>query len=130
VQGAQDAFRALAEAARLGAASVVITLGGDGCVALTGDSFLELEAYDVTVVDTTGAGDAFVGAFAVALSHGSDFADALMFAAAAGAATCGHSGAQSPTTSDEARSLLRQQPRLPRRSPASAFLLTTPSTEG
>jgi ribokinase len=108
----------------------VVTLGGDGCVALTADSLVELDAYKVPVVDTTGAGDAFVGAFAVALSQGSSFDDALMFASAAGAATCAHIGAQSPTTSQEALRLLAEQPQEPRRTPASDFLSTTSATEG
>lgn len=124
-----DAYRALAEVARLGAANVVVTLGGDGCVALSEDTFVEVDAYDIRVVDTTGAGDAFVGAFAVALAQGDCFDDALMFAAAAGAATCTHVGAQSPTTSSEARRLLEEQPHLPRRLPAADFLSTTPVTE-
>ncbi|MGY1809827.1 ribokinase [Blastococcus sp. SYSU D00669] len=130
VRDPRDGLRALAEAARLGAASVVITLGGDGCIALTQDTFIELKAFEVPVVDTTGAGDAFVGAFAAALSQDSQVEEALLFAAATGAATCAQYGAQNPITSEEARRLLRQQPQLPRRTPASDLLRTTPSTEG
>jgi ribokinase len=124
-----DAYRALAEVAGQGPSTVVITLGGEGCVALTGDTVVELDAYQVPVIDTTGAGDAFVGALAVALSTGSGFDDALMFAAAVGAATCAHAGAQSPTTSQQARRLLEEQPQVPRRTPASELLITTPATE-
>jgi ribokinase len=125
-----DAYEALAEAASQGAASVVITLGGDGCVGLAEGTYVELDAYQVPVVDTTGAGDAFVGAFAVALSGGSGFDDALRFAAAAGAVTCAHVGAQSLTTSDEAQQLLEQQPQVPRRTPIPDLLPTSLSADG
>lgn len=130
VRGRREAFEALAAAARQGASSVVITLGGDGCVALSNGSYFELDAYKVPVVDTTGAGDAFVGAFAVALSHGSGFDDALMFAAAAGAATCTHVGAQSLTTRSETRRLLNQQPQVPRRTPAPVLHPTSAPSNG
>jgi len=130
VQQRADAYKALAEAARRGATDVVITLGGEGCVALSEGSYLELDAYAVPVVDTTGAGDAFVGAFAVALSRGGDFDDALRFAAAAGAVTCAHQGAQSPATSHEVQRLLERQPQVPRRTPATDLVPTTlPSEE-
>lgn len=125
VQGRQDAYRALAEAVRQGVANVVITLGGDGCVALSNGTFYEVDAYRVCVVDTTGAGDAFVGAFAVALSRGESFDAALLFAAAAGAATCAYPGAQGATTGHEVRRLLEEQPQEPRRIQAAGLLKAT-----
>lgn len=128
VRDRRDAYRALAEVRRQGASTVVITLGGDGCMALTEDTVVEVDAYKLSVVDTTGAGDAFVGAFAVALCKGNRFDDALMFAAAVGAATCGHVGAQSATTGQEAQRFLKEQPQVPRRTPASELFSTTPTT--
>lgn len=125
-----DARAALTAAARMGAGCVVITLGGDGCVALTADGYVEVDAYDVPVVDTTGAGDAFVGALAVSLALGSGFDDALLFAAAAGAVACAHVGAQSGTTSRDARLLVERQPRTPRRTPVPALLPTSLSSDG
>lgn len=124
-----DARAALVEASRLGAGRVVITLGGDGCVALDGDSYVEVDAYDVAVVDTTGAGDAFVGAFAVSLANGGGFDDALLFAAAAGAMACAHAGAQSRTTNRDVRALIERQPQILRRSPVPALLPTTSTSE-
>ncbi|HEX2470400.1 MAG TPA: ribokinase [Candidatus Limnocylindrales bacterium] len=62
------AARALAE--RLGI-SVVVTLGADGALVLPrGKSASWVEAPQVEAVDTTGAGDAFLGAFAVGLALG------------------------------------------------------------
>ena len=121
---------ALAEARRAGAGCVVITLGGDGCAALDADGYVEIDAFEVPVVDTTGAGDAFVGAFAVCLARGGGRTDALLFAAAAGAVACARIGAQSLVTDREAQLLLQRQPQTPRRSPAPALLPTSPSSDG
>jgi ribokinase len=78
------AARAAAEAlVRRGPRLVVITLGGDG-VAWAGAEGGTLTAARVRVVDTTGAGDAFCGAFAAARAIGADPADAVAFGAAAG----------------------------------------------
>ena len=125
-----DAYGALAAAVRLGATGVVVTLGGDGCVALDGASYLEIDAHEVPVLDTTGAGDAFVGAFAVSLAGGSGVEDALRFAVAAGAVACAHVGGQSPTTRDDAELLMRRQPRVLRRTPVPDLLPTSLSSEG
>ncbi len=46
---------------------VIVTLGARGCFVSQPDVFLRINAHDVEVVDTTGAGDAFVGGFAAGL---------------------------------------------------------------
>ncbi len=49
---------------RIGVDGVIVTLGGTGCFVSTTDSHQLIPAYhDIEVVDTTGAGDAFVGGF-------------------------------------------------------------------
>ncbi|SDS40325.1 ribokinase [Friedmanniella luteola] len=74
--------------------SVVITLGGDGAVhASTAGSGAQASAR-VEVVDTTGAGDAFVGAAAAALLTDDDLGRACAAGVAAGAAAVQHRGAQ------------------------------------
>jgi len=55
---------------RMGPHTVVATLGDQGCVAVEGDGVLRAPAFDVPVVDTTGAGDVFHGAFAYGLALG------------------------------------------------------------
>jgi ribokinase len=46
---------------------VIVTLGARGCFVSQPDVFLRIQAHDVEVVDTAGAGDAFVGGFAAGL---------------------------------------------------------------
>lgn len=80
------------EQARLGRIDVpvvVTTLGAQGVE--VGGSVLP--AFEVEVVDPTGAGDAFCGAFAVALSEGGAPQDAVRFAMAAGACAVTKMGA-------------------------------------
>ena len=53
-----------------GAGSVVLTLGERGCLVVEGDTAVEVPVEQVRAVDTTGAGDAFVGALAALLAAG------------------------------------------------------------
>jgi len=81
-------------AAGLDGGHVVVTLGAAGA-ALAGPSVTAaVPGFPVTAVDTVGAGDAFVGALAVALASGLDPAAAVTAACAAGAAAATRRGAQ------------------------------------
>ncbi|MET8415575.1 ribokinase [Streptomyces sp. NPDC005134] len=65
---------------------VVITLGSKGCLyAARGSETVHVPAPEVTAVDTTGAGDTFVGALAVALGEGRAVPEALAWASTAAA---------------------------------------------
>ena len=77
-----------------GAAHAVVTLGAGGVLAEGRDERVHVPAFEVTVVDTTGAGDAFNGALAVALAERRPMAAALRFANAAAALACTRRGAQ------------------------------------
>jgi len=81
---------------------VVITLGADGLVWKRGGEHGALPAFRVDVVDTTGAGDAFHGAFAVALAEGQPWPRVLRFASATAALSCTGLGARAclPTRQD------------------------------
>ncbi len=69
-----------------GARSAVITLGENGALFHDGRETLHVPAFRVgEVVDTTGAGDAFSGAFAVALAEGKPPSEAVRFGCAAAA---------------------------------------------
>jgi ribokinase len=89
-----DAYAAAHELSRR-IASVVITLGGDGAV-VTGRHIptTHVPGEKVTVVDTTGAGDAFVGTLAAALTNGEQLLAAARAGNAAGAHAVQHRGAQ------------------------------------
>ena len=70
-----------------GASTVLLTLGSNGAMLKTEETTLEVEAPEVTAVDTTGAGDVFNAALAVALAEGKelDTGEAIEFAGHAGA---------------------------------------------
>ena len=65
---------------RLGPAAVVVTAGEDGAYVTVGGSVQHVPAAAANAVDTTGAGDAFVGALATRLRAGEALLDAARFA--------------------------------------------------
>lgn len=79
----------------LGSRGVVLKMGGQGAVLLgEDDTPVTIPAHKVAVADTTAAGDAFNGAFAVALSEGKSPLEAVRFAMAAAAISVTRHGAQ------------------------------------
>ncbi len=77
----------------MGAANVLITLGVSGCVYTDGDGVCHRPAEKTVVVDTTSAGDCFVGGFVTKLSQGYTVAEAVDFASKAAAITVSRMGA-------------------------------------
>ena len=94
VEGVDGALSAAPELLSLGPRSVVVTVGDDGAVFSGGESAQHLTAPKVEVVDTTGAGDAFVGALAARLADNAPLEDAVAYAVRAGAAAVTKEGAQ------------------------------------
>ena len=94
VEGVEGALSAAAELLSLGPRSAVITVGAQGAVFSDGDSTTHVPAPKAEVVDTTGAGDAFVGALAARLARGDTLEEAVTYAARAGAAAVTKEGAQ------------------------------------
>jgi len=86
---------------------VIVTLGARGAMIVTAERQERVPGFRVTPVDPTGAGDAFCGAFAVALAEGRPPAEAVRFANAAGAVSVTRPGAE---------------PSLPRRDEVEAVL--------
>ncbi|GLS74973.1 ribokinase [Oharaeibacter diazotrophicus] len=74
--------------------AVVVTLGAEGAYAVEGDLEIRLPSPRVSVVDTTAAGDAFVGALAAALDRGAGIAEAVADGVAAGSLAVERLGAQ------------------------------------
>ena len=77
-----------------GVKNVVITLGPRGLFFKNADEEIWMKAFRVKAVDTTAAGDAFMGALAVGLSESATIPDVLVFANAAGAMAATKLGAQ------------------------------------
>lgn len=89
-----SAARAASEAAERWNLAVVSTLGATGAVLATPEGQWHCPAAIVDVVDTTGAGDAFAGAFGAALAARKSFIEALRDGCAGGALACRALGAQ------------------------------------
>ena len=94
VEGVDGALAAAPELLSLGSRSAVITVGAAGAVYSDADSTAHIPAPKAEVVDTTGAGDAFVGALAAQLARDATLKDAVAYAARAGAAAVTKVGAQ------------------------------------
>ena len=78
----------------MGAKNVIITLGPKGLFFKNRNEELWMKAFRVNVVDTTAAGDAFLGGLATSLSENKPIQEALKFANGAGALATTKLGAQ------------------------------------
>ncbi len=88
ITGADDPLQAGPLLHRFGAAEVVITDGAAGCWLWEGETFIHQPAFAVPVVDTTGAGDTFHGAYLYARLQGWPARRRLAFASATAALKC------------------------------------------
>lgn len=86
--GVEDVRAALAAAYDKFGDVVAVTLGPDGVLVLDASGLSHVPAPTVEVVDTTGAGDAFHGAYLVAIADGADAVEAARFASAVAALKC------------------------------------------
>ena len=91
--GESDPERALRAMRRTHAGRLVVTLGSRGAAMLDGDRYVHAPGYRVEVVDSTGAGDVFRGAFIYSLLQGDTPERMLQFANAAAAIACTREGA-------------------------------------
>jgi ribokinase len=89
-----DAILAGRQLLAAGVGWVVITLGSKGAVCCGKQESHCIEALKVSAVDTTAAGDAYIGALACALSEGRSILEGLHFAGAAAAFSVTRRGAQ------------------------------------
>ena len=108
--GKEDPQQAAIKLGRL-VSTVVITLGEAGLVWQTAAGSGSLPAYSIDAVDTTGAGDAFHGAFAAGLAYGKSWEELLTYASAVAALCCTKYGARPaiPTAEGVAKFLKKHQ---------------------
>jgi ribokinase len=78
---------------RLLGTTVIVTLGPEGAVGAKGDEIWHVPSMPVKAVDTTGAGDCFVGVLAAAMDRGLDIQPAMRRACVAASMSCTQVGA-------------------------------------
>lgn len=104
----RDSIRKMAHTLlEMGARNVVITLGAEGLFFKNRDEEVRMGAFNVKAIDTTAAGDAFMGALACGLAENRPIREVLRYASGAGALAATRLGAQ---------------PSLPRRKELEVFL--------
>ncbi|ROO33450.1 MULTISPECIES: ribokinase [unclassified Pseudomonas] len=94
VDSLETAEAAAAQLIGAGAGKVIVTLGGQGLMFANGSSFEHFPAPRVKAVDTTAAGDTFVGGFAAALANGKSEVEAIRLGQVAAALSVTRIGAQ------------------------------------
>jgi len=113
-----DVEAALATLHEAGVSRVVVKLGADGAVGLDADGWCRMPAVETTVVDPTGAGDAYCGAFCALLADGADLQAAMAWGAAAASVVIEDYGAAHAIAGDGRQRVAERAERLNR--PASA----------
>jgi len=94
VDSLENAEAAASQLIAAGAGKVIVTLGAQGLMFANGSSFEHFPAPRVKAVDTTAAGDTFVGGFAAALASGKNEVEAIRFGQVAAALSVTRAGAQ------------------------------------
>ncbi|WP_018316077.1 sugar kinase [Bradyrhizobium sp. WSM2793] len=101
----------LAALSRFGCRIIAVTRGEEGVSWYENGRLHRQAAFAVDVVDTTGAGDVFHGAYALAIGAGLDVRDAMAFSAAAAAMKCRHAGGRNGIpTINECLAFMRTKP--------------------
>ncbi|MCL4269413.1 MAG: ribokinase [Anaerolineales bacterium] len=108
VNDASSAEVAAKDLLKLGIKTVIVTLGSKGALLVTSTQVTHIDAYKVSVVDTTAAGDAFIGGFASAMLSGTSLEESVRYGCACGALATTKFGAQpSLPTKEEATRFIK-----------------------
>ena len=91
IPSTEQAARALL---KRGAEHVIVTLGSNGALIVDAETSTHIDTFKVNVVDTTAAGDAFIGGFATALLQNKPLEEAVRYGCAGGALATTKFGAQ------------------------------------
>lgn len=103
-------IEALNKVRALGCRVAALTRGEKGIIWIDESGTHRQASFEVNVVDTTGAGDVFHGAYTLALGEGAKVADAMRFASAVAALKCTrHGGRAGIPTREEVNTFLAQQ---------------------
>lgn len=94
VNDVASAEKAAKEILKQGVKTVIVTLGSKGALLVTDTQVTQVDTYKVNVVDTTAAGDAFIGGFASAMLSGKALEDSVRYGCACGALATTKFGAQ------------------------------------
>ena len=76
-----------------GAKNVIVTLGEKGSLYINKDEYIKIEPHKVNAIDTTAAGDSYLGALVTKLSEGKDIKEAMEFASKCSSLTVTKKGA-------------------------------------
>ena len=104
--GEDDPVRMAEKLLEFGPTLVTITMGAEGCLVASRERVVHCPGFSVQVVDTTGAGDAFLGGLSYAFLKGQAPAEAGRFANACAALCCTRVGARAMAPLREVESLL------------------------
>ena len=111
ITGESDNFRQVQSLRAMGAATVIVSLGGDGALLVNRDGVWRAAAFPVEFVDASGGGDAFDAGFIYGMLNHFDVEDCLRYASALGA-SCVRAIGTTPGvfTRGECEAFLREYP--------------------
>ena len=94
VRGTESAIEAARRLQQKGTFKVIVTLGDKGVLYINQEEVIQEPAFLIETVDTTAAGDAFIGGLASSFASGKELRESLRYACACGALACTKFGAQ------------------------------------
>jgi sugar/nucleoside kinase (ribokinase family) len=117
ITGETDYEKMAAKLLALGPKIVAVTIGAEGSLLASANTMDHVPAFRIDVIDSTGAGDAFMGGLSFGLLQGWELADVALFANACAALCCSKVGARAMGRRADVLALIRSQ----RPGDASAF---------